>query len=228
MVTRPLLLAFALVGCGTVVGEDFGAYVARPTTCDLLAPQTTDPGQHLRCGNEQSCVPATPDGQSSKSATTCFPSGGAKELEPCAHVNDCAPGLFCSPSGCLRWCHVTDNTCAGGATCFAFGPNNGVDDPDLGYCAAPSCDPVGSSCQGTCSFDRSDYAGCYSFSGTKIRGEACSSDGDCARGLSCGSEHVCTTYCRIDQNDCGGRACVPTPGENLHLKGVAYGYCATH
>jgi hypothetical protein len=221
-----LLLSLGVTACTSVV-DDFDGYVARPTMCDLLDPQGADPRAHLRCAGSETCVMANADGSPSTTQTACFPSRALEERSACEFANDCAAGEFCAGSaGCLRWCPVGDGTCADGRPCMPFADKTTLDGQELGYCGLPECNPLTSNCDGACWFDTPNHAGCFPHAGAGAAGTTCTTDNDCRAGLACGSEGVCTRYCRDGFDDCDGERCLFVDGEELVLDGVRHGYCA--
>jgi hypothetical protein len=235
---RALLLAIVapvvvlVAACAPLVGEDFDGYVGRPTTCDLLAPTTANPRQHVVCSEGQTCAAATPDGTHSVTARSCFTASDSRApLEACEVTTDCAAGSFCAGVlGCIAYCRLDVPICAGSGPCVAFsdGPEaNGAE--ALGFCGSPACNPLGGDCNGACIFYDIGHAGCFPRAGVAKRGAVCKSDTDCVGGLACGKEGFCTPYCRMTAgaNDCGGPACEAVDGEELVIDGVRFGYCAS-
>lgn len=220
-------LSLGLMACSSVV-DDFDAYVARPTKCDLIDPQGADPRAHKTCAGSETCVMANADGSPSTEQTTCFHSRALPERAACTYANDCAAGEFCADSvGCLRWCRVAAGACADGRPCMPFDDEPTLDGQELGYCGLPDCDPLGTDCDGACRFDKPNHAGCFPRAGSGAAGAKCATDNDCRAGLGCGAERVCTRYCRDGFDDCRGDSCLFIEGEKLVLGGVRYGYCAT-
>ncbi len=222
----------SLAACAPVVGESFEGYVEHPKTCDLLAPTTTDPRQHVVCAEGETCAAATADGTLSVTARSCLTvSDSRAALAACEVTTDCAAGSFCSGVlGCIAYCRLDGTTCTGGGECVAFsdGPvANGAD--TLGFCGPRACNPLGGDCDGACIFYDVGHAGCFPRAGAAKRGAACRSDTDCIAGLACGKESFCTPYCRMDgrADDCGGGACEVVDGEELRLDGVRFGYRAS-
>jgi hypothetical protein len=235
---RALLLALvapimvSIAACTPLIGPGFDDYVAQPTTCDLLAPTTADPREHVVCTEGQTCAPVTASGTSSSTERSCVTARDTRpELAACEYANDCAAGSFCSGGGeCLAYCRLDAPTCAGGGPCVAFPDapvSNGAE--TLGFCGPPACTPLAGGCDGKCDFYTPDRAGCFPARGVAKRGAACAFDEDCAADFVCGRENVCTRYCRMGAgaDDCGGAACEAIDGEELVLDGVRFGYCAS-
>lgn len=231
--TRTNVVAVVLVvssGCASVVGEDFEGYVTKPTHCDLAQAHGGNPQRHLQCPSNETCLPVAADGSTSTSEARCWRVRAyGEESARCEFTNDCGVNGFCSAAGCLSYCRVGEaSSCANGAECLAFlGENLVIDGISYGYCTPRPCDPMGDACgkERTCLFHQTTQTACFFQAGRTPAGGACESSDDCVRGLSCGPENRCTTYCRLDGDDCGGKLCI-RDDEGLSFGGTGYGYCA--
>jgi hypothetical protein len=220
------LMVVAAVGCA----RDFDGYVAQPTMCDPVHPSASAPRDYVSCLDTQTCVFANAAGAFDANHTTCVdaPEERTSLGDSCQYANDCGAGQACTDFGCVEQCWAGES-CADSSACIAFAPAMRVNGKAVGWCAPPSCDPAGNDCaSGACSFYTTTATACALVTGSCKRGDACTTDGDCERGLACDdAAQRCSTYCRVDGNDCAkGKTCITDGEPPLELAGVRYGYCS--
>lgn len=225
-----LVLCVGVAGCAAVIDEDFEDYVhtPAPTTCNPADPWDAS-GQFVRCAADETCEYSGPDGSSATTPThpRCvsifdyLPLGAS-----CSYANECGAGAACTLAhGCVRFCDLDRPVCDPGEQCVPFDPAATSGGHRFGFCRG-GCDPVASSCAGTCSFYEASSTACFLDTGPGNIGEACVSDGDCQAGMACnGAAQQCTRYCRVGFADCGANACVSTDTPPLSYGGITYGYC---
>lgn len=226
-----LLIASAVLGgCTTVLGTEFDSAVAKPTACDPLAPQTSDPRTSKRCAEDHTCVVE-------RGEAFCAPSrktlgvGGA-----CRASDDCAPGKMCTTVGCMAMC-VVGSSCADGSPCVELANEVAARGNTYGFCLPPSCspmtgdgaDPALAPCSGaTCRFAAPGRTGCFaSTKPQRAMGSACTDDFDCLASDSCHAGK-CSRLCRLGASDCpDGRRCAAGASDlsEAVVNGREYGHC---
>ena len=106
--------------CAVVIGNPDNSttragYCIVPDNCDLVMQTGCDPGE--------GCYDVGDNGTS----LCATPQDDVAEGEPCAHANDCVPGLFCAsraagdPYRCRRYCDESAKMpCAAELTCVGL------------------------------------------------------------------------------------------------------------
>lgn len=133
---------------------------------------------------------------------TCEYEGVLPERAPCAHANDCAPGLTCFRGACQPYCLPGEaqggvgacRDCTYGHLPLALGE----DAP--GICLPPACDPHGDECGADMWCTWGGAFACDRM-GPEAAGGSCWSTDACERGSSCldlGDGFKCRSLCALE------------------------------
>jgi len=170
--------------------------------CKAKCSTNDDCGGDLRCQDGKCVAPCKTDGDClpgftcDTAAGNCKPKPGKPMGEPCGADKDCATG-YCLPGH--KICSVKCTSSKQCPSAYACGPD--IYDKDF---------------NGT---DDSVVTACVPAKGSKIAGEACAKDADCA------SEHcyygLCMEGCAVDSDCAASQQCVTV---NLLLKGAVPHY----
>lgn len=223
------LLLFAMAGCESVIGADFGS---KTDACDPLSDGTCP--KKLKCAWDTSAFHC---------ATTAGKSGF---LQACTDESDCPEGAACATtptltsSRCLYYC--TAQSACGGAKCLGFNQKRTrtTDGTEIGVCAPldPACNPVSgdaATCQtalgkaGHCWAYGAEYTTCVSQTASGMTGDTCKYQSECAPGYVCMANDLCRKFCHVQgPNECGsGLVCKDFSNDPVTVGGVSIGFCGT-
>ncbi|HEU0034242.1 MAG TPA: hypothetical protein VFQ53_26640 [Kofleriaceae bacterium] len=155
----------------------------------------------------------------------------------CSVETECAAGFTCIKSGTKAWCNRfcdSDAQCGSGARCVNEITSGGVVLAErvcsnaCNILGQTGC-PTGLGCMGFEDGDR-DYTDCV-VNGTKLDGQACTTDTDCIAGSVCvdfgasGGGPQCREFCnKSNPSNCSSGICDSFAVE-LKINAVDFGFC---
>jgi len=149
------------------------------------------------CLPYQTCVPSARDAYDGTLVGTCMNTGGATggaQGASCTSNSGCVDGPLCIGNTCRKICDPLDlvGTCTAAETCVRLTDTNGKP-YEVGACFPSNCDYFGTPCPNS-----GEYCSSYLFRepsgalpgscaavGSTGRGQACTSNSQCAGGLLC-------------------------------------------